>query len=662
MRKDILVVDDNRMMLRFFTDLLTGEGHAVKTCQDGLAALNLLTAYAPDIIFVDLVLPHIAGDTLCRVIRTMPHLQRCYLAVVSAVVSEVDLDVDGIGVNARIAKGPAEQMRRHVLAAVADAGRPEPSLSAHQVMGPVATAGLPPHLRHLTRELLARNRHLETILESMAEAIVEVGAGRVVYANPAAVRLFARPLKTLLCASVGELFDARHANRIDRLMAPEVPGPSSVGETHPMELNGRQIVMRRFPVMGVADTVILLISDVTRQRELEHQLQHSRRLDAIGNLAGGIAHNFNNLLMGIQGNISILMQGKQAGDPGYAEMAGIERCVDSAAALTRQLLSFAKSGGHAIEPVDLNDVVERSAAMFARTRNQILVRRQLAAEGAVANVDALQIELALTDLYRNAWHAMPGGGTMTVSTAVVDLDDRFLQAHGRQAGRYLKIEVADTGDGMDPETVQRAFEPFFTTRAVGQGAGLGLASVFGIVDQHGGIVTVDSRVGIGSTFTIFLPALSQPSDLESNRPLKPSTRCDGPGQRLGTILVVDDEPYILDANKAMLDALGYDVLLADGGAAALDLFARHQVRIDLLILDLAMPEMGGEVVYERIKALRPQVRVILSSGYGVEGLAESLLKKGCDGFLQKPYTMGQLATQIKAVLGCPSTAAPRARC
>ena len=143
--------------------------------------------------------------------------------------------------------------------------------------------------------------------------------------------------------------------------------------------------------------------------------------------------------------------------------------------------------------------------------------------------------------------------------------------------------------------------------------------------------------------------------------MKPSTRCDGPGQRLGTILVVDDEPYILDANKAMLDALGYDVLLADGGAAALDLFARHQVRIDLLILDLAMPEMGGEVVYERIKALRPQVRVILSSGYGVEGLAESLLKKGCDGFLQKPYTMGQLATQIKAVLGCPSTAAPRAR-
>ena len=478
MRKDILVVDDNRMMLRFFTDLLTGEGHAVKTCQDGLAALNLLTAYAPDIIFVDLVLPHIAGDTLCRVIRTMPHLQRCYLAVVSAVVSEVDLDVDGIGVNARIAKGPAEQMRRHVLAAVADAGRPEPSLSAHQVMGPVAAAGLPPHLRHLTRELLARNRHLETILESMAEAIVEVGAGRVVYANPAAVRLFARPLKTLLCASVGELFDARHANRIDRLMAPEVPGPSSVGETHPMELNGRQIVMRRFPVMGVADTVILLISDVTRQRELEHQLQHSRRLDAIGNLARGHCPQLQQSVDGHPGQHF----NSDAGQTGRMTRAtpkwpASSAVVDSAAALTRQLLSFAKSGGHAIEPVDLNDVVERSAAMFARTRNQILVRRQLAAEGAVANVDALQIELALTDLYRNAWHAMPGGGTMTVSTAVVDLDDRFLQAHGRQAGRYLKIEVADTGDGMDPETVQRAFEPFFTTRAVGQGAGLGLASV-----------------------------------------------------------------------------------------------------------------------------------------------------------------------------------------
>jgi signal transduction histidine kinase/DNA-binding response OmpR family regulator len=661
MHKKILVVDDNRLMLRFFTDLLTGEGHTVKTCQDGLAALSLLSAYLPDIIFVDLVLPNIAGDTLCRVIRTMPQLQRCYLAIVSAVVSEVDLDVDGIGVNACIAKGPAEQMRRHVLSAVADAGRPVPSLSAHQVLGSGAAAGVPPHLRHMTRELLARNRHLVTILESMTEAIVEVGAGRVVYANPAAVRLFARPLQALLCATARELFDARHADRIDSLMAPGSQAPSSVGETHPMEFNGRQIVIRRFAVMGEADAVILLISDVTRQRELEHQLQHARRLDAIGNLAGGIAHNFNNLLMGIQGNLSILMQDKQSHDPGYDEMAAIERCVDSAAALTRQLLSFAKGGGQAMDPIDLNDVVERSAAMFARTHPQIRVQRQLTADGAVANVDALQIELALTDLYRNAWHAMPGGGTMTVTTAVVDLETRFVQAYGRPAGRYLKIEVADTGDGMDPETVQRAFEPFFTTRAVGQGAGLGLASVFGIVDRHGGIVTVDSRVGCGSTFTIYLPAMTQRCDSESTRALKKTTRCDGPGKRLGTILVVDDEPYILDANKAMLEALGYDVLLANGGAAALDLFALHQDRIDLLILDLAMPEMGGEDVYERIKTIRPKVRVILSSGYGVEGLAESSLKKGCAGFLQKPYTMGQLAARITAVLGCPPTAALEAR-
>ena len=660
MPKNILVVDDNRMMLRFFSDLLIGDGHAVKTCQDGLAALKLLASYRPDIMFVDLVLPNIAGDTLCRVIRTMPHLQACYLVVVSAVVSEMDLDVDGIGVNACIAKGPAEQMRRHVLAAVADAGRPVPALSARQVLGGGTPAGLPPHLRHMTRELLARNRHLETILESMTEAMVEVGAGRVVYANPAAVRLFALPLKTLLCASLRELFDARHAGRIDALLAPGTQAPSSIGETHPMELNGRQIVIRRFAVMGAADATILLISDVTRQRELEYQLQQARRLDAIGNLAGGIAHNFNNLLMGIQGNLSILIQGKQAGDPGHAEMAGIERCVDSAAALTRQLLSFAKGGGHAMDPIDLNDVVERSAAMFARTREEIDVRWQLAAERAVANVDALQIELALTDLYRNAWHAMPTGGTMTVTTALVELETRFVQSHGRQAGRYLKIEVADTGDGMDAETRQRAFEPFFTTRAVGQGAGLGLASVFGIVERHGGIVTVKSRVGVGSTFTIYLPAVPKRFDLEPTRPARQRARPDGPQLHPGTILVVDDEPYILDANKAMLDALGYDVLLANGGAVALDLYAEHQERIDLLILDLAMPEMGGQEVFDRIKTLNPRVRVILSSGYGIEGPAESLLKQGCDGFLQKPYTMGQLANRIKAVLGPSVSAVPTA--
>jgi signal transduction histidine kinase/CheY-like chemotaxis protein len=420
---------------------------------------------------------------------------------------------------------------------------------------------------------------------------------------------------------------------------------------HPLELNHRQIVIRRFPVKGEDQTTILLLSDVTTQRELEYQLQQVRRLDAIGNLAGGIAHNFNNLLMGIQGNVSILFQNKIAGDPGYDELAGIERCIDSGANLTRQLLSFAKGGRYSLSMVDVNEIVDKSADMFARTRKEINVERDLEAEPVMAEVDVAQIELALMDLYVNAWHAMPAGGTLTITTiANVALDEAFVQPYQVRPGKYSKIEVGDTGAGMDERTIERIFEPFYTTRPIGDGTGLGLASVFGIIKQHKGIITVDSEPGSGSTFSIFLPAariLEKPKQRDKLRAISSDTP---PEKGSGTILVVDDEEYILNADEAMLNELGYDVLLANGGKEALRVFDENKDTIKLLILDLIMPDLSGETVYDRIKAIRPDVRVILSSGYSIEGQAESILKKGCDGFIQKPYNLNQLAQKIKEIL------------
>jgi hypothetical protein len=211
------------------------------------------------------------------------------------------------------------------------------------------------------------------------------------------------------------------------------------GLTRPLELNGRQVVIRSFPVKAETDTTILLITDVTEQRDLEYQLQHVRRMDAIGNLAGGIAHNFNNLMMGVQGNVSILIQDKKVGDPGYDELAGIERCIDSGAKLTRQLLSFAKGGRYSLDLLDVNDIVEKSSSMFARTRKEIQVDRHLEEDLVMAEVDSAQIELALMDLYVNAWHAMSNGGTLTVSTANVILDESFVKPYNLSPGSYLKI-------------------------------------------------------------------------------------------------------------------------------------------------------------------------------------------------------------------------------
>jgi signal transduction histidine kinase/DNA-binding response OmpR family regulator len=638
------------MILKFLSNLLEGDGHEVKTCEDGLSALSLLTTYQPDIVFVDLIIPKIGGDKLCQIIRTMEHMRGCYLVIISAAVAEMDLDFKKIGVNACIAKGPFGQMGKHVLAAVADSNGSSSSISDEQILGIASVDGIPVYARRMTKELLGRNRHLETILESMNEGIIEVYSGQVVYANSAAVKLLGIPLENLLSARPDELFDPSVKIRIDRLMHSHGQEPAVIGLARPMELNGRQIVIRSFPVKAEGDTTILLITDVTDQRNLEYQLQHVRRMDAIGNLAGGIAHNFNNLLMGIQGNVSILLQDKTVGDPGFDELAGIERCIDNGANLTRQLLSFAKGGRYSLNLVDLNDLVQKSAGMFARTRKEIQVAQHLAEEPIMAELDAAQIELALMDLYVNAWHAMAGSGTLTVSTSAVELDESFVKPYHLTPGSYLKIGVADTGAGMDEQTVERIFEPFYTTRPMGEGTGLGLASVFGIIKRHQGIITVDSLVGQGTTFSIYLPAariLEKPKQRDQLRIISSGKR---PDKGSGTILVVDDEEYILNADKAMLNELGYDVLLANGGKEALRVFDENKDRVKLLILDLVMPDMGGDIVYDRIKTLRPDIPVILSSGYSIEGQAEAILKKGCDGFIQKPYNLNQLAQKIKEIL------------
>jgi two-component system, cell cycle sensor histidine kinase and response regulator CckA len=506
MKKKILVVDDNRMILKFLSNLLEGEEHEVKTCEDGLSALSLLTTYNPDIVFVDLIIPKIGGDKLCQIIRTMEHMKDCYLVIISAAVAEMDLNLRKIGVNACIVKGPFGQMGKHVLAAVNDSNDPSKLISDHEILSIASVSGIPVYARRMTKELLGRNRHLETILESMNEGIVEVYTGRVVYANSAAVKLFAVPLENLLSAKPQELFDDASKSRIDVLINRDMEKMPVVGLTRPLELNGRQIVIRSFPVKAEADTRILLITDVTDQRNLEYQLQHVRRMDAIGNLAGGIAHNFNNLLMGIQGNVSILFQDKKKGDPGYDELAGIERCIDNGAKLTRQLLSFAKGGRYSMGLADVNDIVERSSSMFARTRKEIHVEQRLEEDLVMAEADAAQIELALMDLYVNAWHAMSNGGTLTASTANIVLDDLFVKPYKLTPGNYLKVCVADTGAGIDQKNIERIFEPFYSTRPMGEGTGLGLASVFGIIKKHKGIVTVDSQVGRGTTFSIYLPA------------------------------------------------------------------------------------------------------------------------------------------------------------
>ncbi|MCG6894942.1 MAG: response regulator, partial [Desulfobacteraceae bacterium] len=284
-----------------------------------------------------------------------------------------------------------------------------------------------------------------------------------------------------------------------------------------------------------------------------------------------------------------------------------------------------------------------SAAMFGRTRKEIRIHTQKRQEPVVAEVDKKQIEQVLLNLFVNAWQAMPDGGDLFIEATVLRLDPVASEPYPIEAGVYVVISVTDTGFGMDESIRQRIFDPFFTTKEKGRGTGLGLASAYGIVKNHGGMITVHSEVGIGSTFSVYLPA--------SKRQAQEKTIPDGElfsGSE--TILLVDDEEMIIDVAKGMLEKLGYRVVTAGGGEQAIEAVLRIGNEIDLVLLDLVMPGMDGGKVFDRIRSIQPQLPIVLSSGYAMDGQATEIMEKGCNGFLQKPFNLPELSRKIREIL------------
>ena len=392
-----------------------------------------------------------------------------------------------------------------------------------------------------------------------------------------------------------------------------------------------------------AAAMVFIGRDITRMKSLEDQLFQAQKMEAIGTLAGGIAHDFNNLLMGIQGRASLMLQDLEKNHPFYEQIKNIEAYVGSAANLTSQLLGFARGGKYEVRISDMNQLIADQIRMFGRTKKEIAIQTHYATGLWPVAVDPGQMHQVLLNLFVNAWQAMPRGGKLFIETRNVRLDERHQRPYQVQYGRYVRISVADTGVGMDEAVQRRVFEPFFTTRQMGRGTGLGLASVYGIIKNHEGYIDVESQKGRGSRFTIYLPASESKTAPQQIRREALKTGSEN-------VLLVDDEAMILDVGTRMLEHLGYRVFPAASGREAIRVFEAKRGRIDLVILDMIMPDLSGEETYARLKSLEPGVKVLLASGYSLDDQASEILKQGCSGFIQKPFNLEELSEKVRSVL------------
>jgi len=399
--------------------------------------------------------------------------------------------------------------------------------------------------------------------------------------------------------------------------------------------------------IGSKTFAISVERDITERKNLEAQLIQAQKMEAVGLLAGGIAHEFNNILGGILGYASLMRLKMEPDHPFWRYVETIEKSSQRAAVLTSQLLGFARKGKYDLRLLNLNLLAEDTLAIVRQTFDRaVTVEARLAESLPKVEGDTMQLQQVLMNLCINARDAMPQGGSLVLTTGteqVAEGDERIPPES--KAGWYVLLSVADTGCGMDEETQAKIFEPFFTTKEKGKGTGLGLAMVYGVVKNHGGFVTVQSEVGRGSVFTLHLPAAEKTSDRRPEALAAPErSRGAVPDQ---TILVVDDEESIRFLARDILEGEGYRVLLAEDGARALEVYREHQGEIGLVVLDLIMPKLGGGEVFLKMKEMDPGVHVLVSSGYSQEGKAQEILSGGALGFVQKPFHVRDLISQVR---------------
>ncbi len=509
----------------------------------------------------------------------------------------------------------------------------------------------------LRRLIRSEERH-RLLVESSHDAIVVIRDSRMTFFN--------RRMLELVGYENSELTDRPFADVThpdDRQYVMDNYLRRIRGEDAPSRYEFRLITKGGAPLFVEANVIltewegrrasVCFIRDITDRKAAEaeraqlfDQLLSAQKMEAIGTLAGGIAHNFNNILVGIMGYSEYLLNKKGEDDPDYKAIRTIHEGSVKASDLTRQLLNIARGGEFKRVHLSLNDVVARVLPLISGTFNKSIdIQTVLDPNPMIMEGDFGQIEQCLLNICINARDAMPEGGRLLVETSTCLLDEEFVKLHiGAQVGDYVMLSVSDTGVGMPPHIKDHIFEPFFTTKKNAGGTGMGLATVWGIVKNHRGIVSLYTEPGIGTTFKLYFPAIGG----EARRPdVEQEEVLPGKGE---TLLLVDDEPIIREMWGEILEEIGYRVLCAGDGNEALSVLEDHHGELDLVILDLVMPHMGGKETLAEIKRRFPAVKVLLSSGYSENGEAREMIGSGAAGFIQKPYQIRMITLRIREIL------------
>ena len=423
------------------------------------------------------------------------------------------------------------------------------------------------------------------------------------------------------------------------------------GLFHNKKKDGTQFWERAFisPIRDAAGTITHFLGikeDITQQKSIEEQHRQAQKMEAVGQLAGGVAHDFNNMLQAIMGYSQMLMEILPEGDKCREFAAEIDQAAERASALTRQLLAFSRRQVLQMEDLNINSVVENVTKMINRVIGEDIRLNVVPGQRmGTVHADCGQMEQVLLNLCVNARDAMPDGGAVTIETENVMMDGEYCDAHAwATPGRYVLLSVTDTGCGMDAQTQTHIFEPFFTTKELGKGTGLGLATVYGIVAQHQGMIQVYSEEGRGTTFKVYLPSFERPASTVGTKVVG---RATGGTE---TILVAEDDEALRKLIARVLNDAGYAVLLAADGEEALTIFTKHAMNIDMCLLDVVMPKVGGKTVYDVLRRQYPRLRFLFSSGYSTNAIhTDFVLKDGIE-LIQKPYAPGALLRKVRQVL------------